>query len=89
MDNFLLIQLVALVFAVSFGLTASIWGTRHWQMSAIRRRGDQRAVQSSHSAPTPRLGGGAIVPPSCWGRFLYLARLAMLRRCYYCASCPS
>ena len=47
MDNFLLIQLVALVFAVSFGLTASIWGTRHWQMSAIRRRGDQRAVQSS------------------------------------------
>ena len=70
MDNFLLIQLVALVFAVSFGLTISIWGTRHWQMSAIRRRGDQRAVQSSHSAPTPRLGGVAIVAALVLGSFL-------------------
>jgi UDP-GlcNAc:undecaprenyl-phosphate GlcNAc-1-phosphate transferase len=69
MDNFLLIQIVALVFVASFGLNAAIWGTRRWQMSAISRRADERAVQSSHAAPTPRLGGVAIVAALVLGSF--------------------
>ena len=70
MDNFFLIKLVALIFSVSFGLSAAIWGTRRWQMSAIGRRLDERAVQSSHSTPTPRLGGVAIVAALILGSFL-------------------
>ena len=69
MDSFELIKLVALVFVVSFGLSATIWGTRRWQMSAIGRRGDEAAVQSSHAAPTPRLGGVAIVAALVLGSF--------------------
>ena len=70
MHNSLLIQVVLMVFLVSFCLSASIWGARHWQMSAIRRRDDVGAVQSAHSAPTPRLGGMAIVGAIALGSFL-------------------
>jgi UDP-GlcNAc:undecaprenyl-phosphate GlcNAc-1-phosphate transferase len=69
MDYFPLIQLVALVFVLSFGLSVVIWVTRGWQMSAIRRRGDEGAVQSSHTAPTPRLGGVAVVAALVLGSF--------------------
>ena len=70
MDNFLLIQFAMLVFVVSFCLSAVIWCTRRFQMSHINRRGDLGAVQSSHSAPTPRLGGVAIVAALSLGSFL-------------------
>ena len=39
-------------------------------MSYISRRGDQSAVQSSHSVPTPRLGGVAIFAAIALGSFL-------------------
>ena len=70
MDNLLILQLVALVFVVAFCLTAVIWCTRRFQMSYINRRGDLGAVQSSHSVPTPRLGGVAIVVALSLGSFL-------------------
>ena len=70
MDNFSIIQVVTLVFVVSFCLSAVIWYTRRFQMSYIERRGDLGAVQSSHSVPTPRLGGVAIVAALSLGSFL-------------------
>lgn len=70
MDNLLILQLVAIVFVVAFCLTAIIWGTRRWQTAAMVRRGDLGAVQSSHSVPTPRLGGVAIVAALSLGSFL-------------------
>lgn len=71
MENYELIKLLALVFVISFGLSATIWGTRRWQMSAIGRHSDDlNAVQSSHSVPTPRLGGVAIVAALSLGSFL-------------------
>ena len=69
-NNFFLVQLVMLVFVVSFGLSVVIWCTRHFQMPYINRRGDLGAVQSSHSVPTPRLGGIAIVAALSLGSFL-------------------
>ena len=70
MDNSLILQIVALVFVVSFCLSVVIWYTRRFQMSYINRRGDLGAVQSSHSVPTPRLGGVAIVAALLLGSFL-------------------
>mgnify|MGYP000188316923 CR=1 FL=1 len=70
MDNFSIIPVVTLVFVVSFCLSVVIWSTRNFQMSYINRRGDLGAVQSSHSVPTPRLGGVAIVAALSLGSFL-------------------
>ncbi|WP_368345870.1 glycosyltransferase [Pelagovum sp. HNIBRBA483] len=49
------------VFAVSFVVSGFIWATKSFQMGALSRRADTRAVQASHVAPTPRLGGVAFV----------------------------
>ena len=69
MDDFFLFNLFFSVFIVSFCLSAIIWGTRCWQIAAIVRRGDLHAVQSSHSVPTPRLGGAAIIAGLSLGSF--------------------
>ena len=70
MDSLSIIQVITLVFVVSFCLSAVIWCTRRFQMSYINRRGDIGSVQSSHSVPTPRLGGVAIVFALSLGSFL-------------------
>ena len=70
MDNCLLIQIATMVFVISFCLSGVIWFTRRLQLSSINRRGDLGAVQSSHSVPTPRLGGVAIVAALSLGSFL-------------------
>ena len=70
MDDLLLLKLVALVFVVSFCLSVVIWCTRRWQISTIGLRDDLGAVQSTHSVPTSRLGGVAIVAALSLGSFL-------------------
>ena len=70
MNDLLILQLVTLVFVVSFCLSTVIWFTRRFQMPYINGRNDLGAVQSSHSVPTPRLGGMAIVTALSLGSFL-------------------
>ncbi len=50
-----------LVFCISFVSSGIIWATKRWQMRSITRRSDTSAVQASHTVPTPRLGGVAVV----------------------------
>lgn len=50
-----------LVFCISFVSSGIIWATKRWQLTSLKKRGDTSAVQASHSVPTPRLGGVAVV----------------------------
>ena len=61
MGNHDLAPALFLVFVVSFVLSAIIWITKRWQLNSIRRRNDTAARQASHSVPTPRLGGVAVM----------------------------
>lgn len=70
MGNHNLAPALLLVFVVSFALSAIIWATKRWQMRSLRRRDDTAAVQASHTVPTPRLGGVAVVIALTVGAFL-------------------
>jgi len=70
MDHLLFVKLVTWAFVVSFCLSVIIWRTCRWQMFYINRRGDLGSVQSSHSVPTPRVGGLAIFAALFLGSFL-------------------
>lgn len=59
-----------LAFMVSLATCATVMSTRRWHIHAALRRDDLRAVQASHRAPTPRLGGLALIVVLLLGVFI-------------------
>lgn len=59
-----------MAFIVSLTTCAALVLTRGWHIHAVIRRDDLRAVQAAHHAPTPRLGGLALLAVLLFGVFI-------------------